>query len=167
MADPIRPSVGAEFFYGTMLSAAGQRETTAAMWSRLRDFAARSEVSFPSDIFQQVNRLRANATGVARASRSLQGAPASEAITASVIGRPIYARPASSFEALAQYEARFRLTVQGPEGLGEQWVRITYGSDLPDTVGGLMDDLATYALDLFAGYGQELVGWDSPMLNQI
>ena len=167
MADPVRPKVDASFFYGPLLSSAAQRETTAQMWARLRDFAQRSEVSFPSDIFRQVNSLRSNASSVQAASRNLDRSPGSDTITGGLIGRPIYGRPSASFDTLPQYEARFRLTVQGPEGQAEQWVRVTYGADLPDTVGQLLDELDTFAQDLYAGYGQELVSWDSPMLNQI
>lgn len=167
MADPVRPRVDVSFFYGPLLSSAAARETTAQMWQRLRRFADEAGVSFPSEGAVAFNAIRANAVGVQGAARYLDRAPSADAITASAIGRPIYGRPDASFSALPQYEARFRLTVQGPEGLGEQWVRVTYGADLPDTIGQLMDDLELYARDLYAGYGQELVGWDSPMLNQI
>ena len=167
MADELPRVSSMAFFYGPIVESALGRMTTQAMWEQINAAAEAAGVRFPPDALQQVNDLRANAASVARASRELQGAPASDAITSQVIGQPIYARPLESQGALSQFEARFRLVFQTPAGQDTQWVRIVYGADLPDTVGQLTDELDAYAQDLAAGYSQQLVSWDSPMLNAI
>jgi hypothetical protein len=167
MPDPERPRVGLEYFYGPILQSAIERDTTAAMWDRIRSAAEAAGVSIGPDAFAKINGLRSNAVSLVNASRNLQRAPADYAIESSMVGRPIYARPGDVFEAMPQYEARFRLQIQTQEGIADQWVRVVYGADRPDTVGALLDDLELYAQDLAPGYGGELVGWSDPMLNEV
>jgi hypothetical protein len=167
MPEPERPRVGLEYFYGVIVQSAIERDTTQAMWDRIRGAADQAGVSIGPDAFSKINGLRSNAVAMINASRNLQRAPADYSLESSMIGRPIYARPEASFEALPQWEARFQLRVQTSEGVGEQWVRVVYGADRPSTVGELLDDLELFAQDMAPGYGGELVGWSNPILNQV
>lgn len=54
-----------------------------------------------------------------------------------------------------------------PAGQVSRWVTVQYGSDMPDTVGGLLDDLDLYVTDFATGYEGELVGTGQVYLNQI
>ena len=167
MADE-QPKVGSmAYFYGPILESALGRMTTAEMWDEINAQAAAAGVGLPSDALMQVNQLRANAASVSQAARNLERAPSDAGITGSEIGQPIYARPPDAMAALTQWEARVRMTMQDASGQSQQWVRIVFGADRPDTVGELMDTLDAYAQDMAAGYGQQLVSWDSPMLNAI
>ena len=167
MAEP-PPRIGSmAYFYGPILESALGRMTTAEMWDEIHAQATAAGVRLPADALMQVNDLRANAAGVRDAAYNLERGAPEQAITSSVIGQPIYARPLDAQEALGQWEARVRMTLQDAAGQSQQWVRIVFGADRPDTVGELMDTLDAYAQDMAAGYGQVLISWDAPMLNAI
>lgn len=174
MADPNLKPISAAYFYGDILAARARHEPVAQMWERLRGTLAtfnpdpaNPQYRFPSDIFQQVNGLSANANQTANASRQLMAASAGDAITGDMIGTPFYGRPQSSFEALNQWEARIEMIMDTPAGRASRWVTVQYGSDRPDTVGGLLDDLDMYVTDFATGYEGELVGTGQVYLNQI
>lgn len=167
MADETPRLSSMAYFYGPILESALGRMTTAEMWDEIHAQADAAGVALPPDALMQVNELRANAASVASASRDLQAAPGQTAIVGQLIGQPIYARPLDSQGALPQFEARVKLTLQDASGQSEQWVRIVFGADLPDTVGELQDTIAAFAQDMAVGYGQELVGFSDVMLNAI
>lgn len=174
MANPDLKVLPGNLFYGDVLAARSRGETVAQMWDRINATLAtwnpdpeRPEYRFPSDILQQVNQLSANGAQVAHASRELGAAAPGDAITGSMIGNPIYARPQSAFEALPQWEARIQMFMDTPQGRAMQWVTVQYGSDMPDSVGGLMDDLELYVSDFATGYEGSLAGTGQVILNQI
>lgn len=167
MPDPERPRVRSDYFYGVILQSALERDTTAQMWERIRGAAEASGLDIGADAFTRVNELRSNAVSVANAARNLARAREADAITSDMLGRPIYARPLQAFEALPQYEARIRIQMQTPGGVADQWVRVVFGADRPDTVGGLLDELELFAQDMAPGYGGELLGWDNLVLNEV
>lgn len=167
MADPTPRPIPAAAFWGTILASAQQHATTAQVWDALRAARDQLGVSFPSDIFSQVNALRANASRVIVASERLMAASGATAIDSSMIGRPIYARSLAQQEAMPQYEVRLQISVQSLEGTASRWATVYYGSDLPDTVGQLGDDVEAFAAGFANDYGGELASVDSFMLNAV
>ena len=167
MADPTPKPIPASAFWGTILSSARQHATTAEVWDALKSARDQLGVAFPSDIFAQVNSLRSSATGVVAASERLMAGGYGTAIDSTMIGRPIYARSLAQQEALPQYEVRLQISVAGVEGEASRWATIYYGTDLPDTVGQLGDDMEAYASGFANDYGGELASIDSFELNAV
>ena len=165
MPGPERPTVNPAVFYGAILGATVEHMTTARLWETIRTQADAMGVAFPSDVLQQVNQLRANAGQVVAASERLTGASTPTTITSEVMGRPIYARPLADQEARPMYEARFQVDTLGLHGVESSWYRLTYGTDVPETIAGLREDVSMYAADFAGAYGQELIGVGTLMLN--
>jgi hypothetical protein len=152
--EPTTPK--AEWWWGTILAGAREHETTATIYQRIQSQAASAGYGLPSDIFQQVNRMRSLASGLAYASESLEAAPDDYAITSGMIGQQIYARSGADLQALAaRYHVRFELTTMTALGPQTDWRTLDYGGDLPLSVGELRDDVEAYAQGLSDAYGDE------------
>lgn len=177
MADPERPTklLPASAFYGDILAARQNHETVEQMWGRIRDTLAGWQeqyanytVRYAPDVFQAVNQLSANAAGVRGAQEQLNTAPASDSLTASVIGRPFYGRSDAEFQALAAWEGKIELIMDRAGAQVSQWITVQYDAgSLPDTIGDLRDDLEGFASSWATRYEGTLVGTGQLILNQI
>jgi uncharacterized protein YgfB (UPF0149 family) len=157
MADgPTRARAGA--FWGSILAGARAGATTAQLWQAIRDEATREGVALPSDVFQQVNRMRHLATGLRRSSDHLGRAGPADAITAADIGQQVYARGPLQQQLAPRFHIRFELTtrVAGVEETG--WYNMLYDGPLEGTtVAELMDELDAFAEGLSESYTREYV----------
>lgn len=156
---PIAP---AEAFFGVIQAGARERETTADIWGRIRDYAQTNNVSVPGDMFSEVNRMRGIASGLVRASESFAGADPSAPITADMIGTQLYQRSSADLQELASlYHVRFSMTTISALGPEQNWYTLDYGGSLPGTVGEMLDDVFTYGEGLGDTYGATFQSIDS------
>lgn len=158
MTDPTRPTVKPEFFWGTIQLAARLHAKTAETWSAIRQAAAEADVALPSNMFREVNRLRAAATGLRNASETLGRANRSDAITASMLAPELYARSQQAQSLAPAWHVRFEMTTVVGTEVSTSWHVMGYQGSFPATVGELLDDLEAYSASLGEGYGVAVSG---------
>lgn len=158
MADPARREVKPAAWWGTILAAARERATTAQVWQAIREYATDAGLPLPADLFSQVNRMRALASGLRNSSEALNRASPADAITGAMIGQQLYARTATERALAPLYHVRFEMVSSTAGQVSRDWYTLEYSGTLPGTVGQLQDDVLEYALGLSSGYGVEFHG---------
>lgn len=152
MPEPGPLRANALTYYGNILAAARAHATTAEVWDAIRSEAASRGYAFPSDIFTQVNAMRANAGATVRASEAFARAPDDAAVGPAFISTPIWARPAAAQEARPAFHVRFEMTTVSAQGEASGWYNMQVGSLEGWSKGMLTDDLAAYGEALTEGY---------------
>lgn len=156
MADDTLGGSKPEAFWPFIQEAAREHLTTSELWSGLNQYAQDNGLTMPANMWDEVNRMRGLASGLAYASENLAEAAPSDAITSEMVGQQIYARSAQDMQAVsALYHVRFQMVTMTAQGPQSGWYTMDYGNQLPATVDELMSDLEDYGQGLSDSYGQE------------
>jgi hypothetical protein len=156
MADDQPTIAKPEAWWGVIQGAAREHLTTAETWDRINAYSQSEGLAIPSDMFQQVNRMRGLASGLTYGSERLMAADPTDAITERMIGQQVYARSGEDMTAIsALYHVRFEMTTMTALGPQTGWYTMDYGNQLPSTIDELQADLEDYGQGLSDSYGQE------------
>lgn len=157
--DDERTTAKPAFFWGTIQAGAREHESTAQIWDRIRTAATENNLALPADMFSEVNRMRALASGLAYAGESLAKLSDGDVITSNQIGQQLYQRSSADLrEIAALYHVRFEMTTISALGPTTSWYTFDASDTLPATKGELIDDLSAYGQSLTDGYGVEFGG---------
>jgi hypothetical protein len=146
-----------EAWWSAVQAAVRVRATTAELWGVIRDYGAQQGISYPPNMFAEVNRLRSLAGGLRGASERLGRASGSDAITSAMLAPTIYARAPNQRSASPLFHVRFEMTTRVGDQLQSGWYNMEYTGSLPGTVGQLMEDVSDIAQGLSTSYAVALV----------
>jgi hypothetical protein len=138
MAGPWTGPTGPLAWFGSILSSAFQRATTAQVWANLQEAAAQTGQLVEGLTIFDVNQMRAIAGGVVSATEALNRANPDFAITSEYIATPPVTATGGGTGLPEEYMVRFNYTgtlVNGEEVSGTSTIYLTEG--LPETVGEL------------------------------
>ena len=157
MANPDRSFAQPMAWWGAVAGSVRAKATTAEVWTAIREFGAANGLAYPPGMFQEVNRMRSQATGLRIATQRLGLALNSDAITGRDVAALPYARPGTSQDLLRQYHVRVNYEAVRAGQLEQSYITLPYTGELPATVGQLRDDAQIATDALVSGYGAELL----------
>ncbi len=161
MTDEPRSLAKPAAWWGIVQGAVRERATTAEIWQAIRDFGTANDLAYPSDMFAQVNRLRAAAANLRNASERLGQAAPDAALTSTFIAPTIYARSSVEQALAAQYHVRVGYTARQGAETADSYITLSYSGQLPATVGDLYADAQVATASTVDTYGGELIGLGS------
>lgn len=161
MANPAQPFAQPMAWWGAIAGSVRARATTAEVWSAIRAFGQANSLAYPPGMFQEVNRMRSQATGLRVATGHLSLALNSDAITTSMIGLLPYSRPTTSRTLVREFYARVNYEAVRAGQLEQGYITIAYTGALPATVGQLRDDAEGIAEGLVLASGTHSGGADA------
>lgn len=162
MTTPSGFPLRALYFWGAARGAVAQRVGTADFYAALNNAATAFGLPGHGLSFQTVNQLRSAAATVRNASERFDRAPAGNAIDASMIGVPPYARSLDAQAAMPVYHVGINLTTADMQ-TGEQstdYRIVQFTGQLPATKADLLAQVQLDAEQLASVYGTDYVGHD-------
>ena len=167
MAGPYTGTPNALQWFGTILSAAFQRETTAQIWQDLQDAAASLGQTLSGVTLQDVNQMRSIAGSYVSAAGNLAASDPANQIDSSMIGTwpSNITGPGTGLD--QQYLARYQFTVSDAEGnLTSSWLTLS-GVSVDQTVEDLQGTIQTEAEAQAEAYGIAGQGGSFVSLDQL
>lgn len=147
------------YWWGRIQGGARQHQTTQEIWEGIRNLAAQEGVAIPPGMFQAVNEMRSQATGLTVASERLAKAAPTDAITGSMLAQLPYARGGVEQSLARQFHVRVGYTARVGDTIEHQYITLAYdGGSLPTTVGQLYADAQAIGSAIVGTYGNELIG---------
>jgi hypothetical protein len=145
-------------WWGRIQGGVSERATTAEIWDAIRSLAQQEGLKLPSDMFLQVNTMRAQAAALRNASERLGRAGASAPLTSEFIAGLPYARTATEQTLAPRYHVRVNYVARRGAETEHSYITLDYtGGLLPSTVGQLYQDATTMTASLVDTYGGELI----------
>lgn len=157
MAEPTDPRTQAMAYWGIISSAASEHAGAAEAAIRVRDEAARLGHSPGFQVFQEAERLYADATRLQYGSEALSAAPDTHAIQGDYLAKLPYGAGLLAPGGPRQFHVRVNYTYQAGGQTLDDYITLRYTGGLPATVGDLRSDAESVALGLIPSYGRELV----------
>lgn len=148
-------------YYGSILSSAYANASTADMWTAIRGVQQQYGLDRPGATAPDVSVIRGYANRIVAGANNLASASESDTITADMMAvAPYTSRDLNAISTNPVYHVRFLNTVQAEDGTTtEVWQTSVFtATDMPDTVGGLFDAIATNASELASQGSDSSVG---------
>lgn len=147
-------------WWGVIQGAVRGGASTAEVWGAIREFGTANGLSYPSDIFQQVNTMRSQAASLRNASQRLGRAAPDTALTGQLLAQLPYARSSVEQALASQYHVRVGYTARKGSETEQSYITLAY-NQLPSTVGDLYADAQVATAATVDTYGGELIGLDA------
>jgi hypothetical protein len=140
-------------YYGSIMASAYANHSTADMWNSIRNAQAQYGLSRPGATAPDVSVIRGYANRIVNGARNLASADRADTITSDMMAvAPYTSRDLNSINTNPIYQVRYLNTVQSDDGtITQVWnTSVFTATDMPDTVGGLIDAIDTNASELAA-----------------
>lgn len=148
-------------FYGTARGAVAARLNTQDFYQALRDAAGSFGLDSLGLSFSDVTQLRSAAARQRNAQEAFTRSPASNAIDASMIGTPPYARSLEAQAALPIYSVGITLHTVSDEGeVSSRYTQVRFTGQLPPTKADLLAQVQQDAEALADNYNEQYAGHD-------
>lgn len=144
-------------YFGGILGQTLNRASTADIWNTIKAQAANSGTSFFFGAGNAVSTLRGIAGQARTALETFGAANRTDNITSNMVWTAPWSNPARGTLTPQQYRVRFELTTLSSEGDEETLWKSFLTKELPDTVGGLLDNLDDAGNSLAAEYNRQFV----------
>lgn len=153
-------------YWGVIQAAAAQHMTTADLWAAIRGAAEAAGLESPGVNAADISTLRGYAGAMVRAADALAASEPSLGLTSSMIATAPWARSLAEQNLNPMFQATFKITGLSPTGSPvEGWLTSVFNTEtLPDTVGGLLDQLQQDTLDMIAATPE---GEENPSLGDL
>lgn len=140
-------------YWGSILTSAYANKSTADMWTAIRTQQAEYGLATPGASAPDVSVLRGFANRIVAGAAAFAAAAPEDSITSDMMATaPYTGRDLASIATNPVYHVRYLNTIQAPDGtVTSVWNTSVFGAtDMPDTVGGLIDAIDTNAAELAA-----------------
>lgn len=140
-------------YWGSILTSAYQRLSTADMWTAIHNQQQEYGLPKPGASAPDVSVIRGYANRIVAGSMLLNAADSSDSITADMMATaPYTTRDLNAISTAPVYHVRYQNMVELPDGtITQTWhTSIFTAADFPDTVGALRDAIDTHASELAA-----------------
>lgn len=153
-------------WWGTIQAAVSERLTTAEVWDRIQARSAELGLPTPPTMFLAVNEIRSQAAQLRNASERLSAAPATDAITSSLLAPLPYGNLGGSADPRT-FDVRVNYTAVRTGVEESDYITLRYTGGLPATVGELRDEAELVATSLVEGYGANLTGIGAIQIGEL
>jgi hypothetical protein len=140
-------------YFGSIMASAYAGDSTAGMWTSIRQTQAQYGLSRPGATAPDVSVIRGYANRIVAGARNLNNADDGDVITADMMAvAPYTSRNLNSISTNPIYQVRYQNTVQADDGtITTVWnTSVFTGTDFPGTVGALRDAISNDAAELAA-----------------
>lgn len=144
-------------YYGDILASAYAGLSTADMWTAIHNTQATYGLPKPGASAPDVSVIRGYANRIVAGAHTFAAASPSDTITGDMMAvAPFTSRDLNAISTDPIYHVRYKIVVQAPNGeIKERWTTSVYtATDMPDTVGGLLDSINTAASEAVAQAAQ-------------
>lgn len=144
-------------YYGSILASAYANISTADMWTAIRTTQAQYGLSKPGASAPDVSVIRGYANRIVAGAQTFAAASESDSITSDMMAvAPYTSRDLNAISTNPVYQVRYLNTVQASDGtVTQRWSTSVFtATDMPDTVGGLLDAVNTAAEEMVAQAAQ-------------
>lgn len=156
LTDTVRAALG--YWYNLVSDAARANFTVTETTSIAHDIAASAGRTLPFSDYQAISTLYSYVRQEVNAGNVFQAAHMGQAIDASMISTPPYARDLQEQNTYPLYHVKFEYTYLDSAGNEQTSIRTSVFPDgLPETVGELTADVLTDAEGMAAKYGHTLL----------
>lgn len=157
-----------QLFSGVISAAAREGRSAAEVQQLVSAEAARLGVGTSFELRTDVSRLYGQWSAVAHAARRLAAAPASDAITADVIGQLPYGAGLTVPGGPRSFHVRVPYTAERAGRTEESYLTLAYTEGtLPPTIGELRAEATDIVSALVPSYSAELVDIGDPELGEL
>ena len=140
-------------YWGSILASAYAGASTADMWTAIRGAQQAYGLDRPGTSAPDVSVLRGYANRIANAARSFGAANPGDALTSDMMSvAPYTLNDLNGIATAPTYHVRgFVTTAQADGSVTSNWMTMVYtGSNMPGTVGGVIDSFTSQASDLIS-----------------
>jgi hypothetical protein len=140
-------------YYGSILASAYQGVSTQDMWIAIHSSAAQYGLSSPQTQPPDVSTIRKFANQIVAGAQAFAAASETDSITPDMMAvAPYTSRDLNAIAVTPVYQVRYKNTVQADDGtVTSVWnTSVFTASDMPGTVGGLLDAVNADAQELAA-----------------